>query len=83
MLKVTKVIPRKELKIHVTFSDGVSGEIDIKPFIKGGISDELKDKEFFKTVKLDQFSGITWDNGFDFCPKVLMQLVQDDLKKIA
>ena len=60
--------------IHVEFSNGLTANIDIKPFIRGGISDDLKDEEVFKSVKLDNLSGICWNNGFDFCSDVLLEL---------
>jgi len=27
-----------------------------------------------ENVKIDEFGGITWDNGFDFCPNYLREL---------
>jgi hypothetical protein len=83
MIKVTNVKPLEDYKILVAFSDGLTADIDIKPFIKGGISDKLKDKEFFKTVKLDELSGIAWDGGFDFCPNVLRDLATGKRKDVA
>jgi hypothetical protein len=50
--------------------------VDIKPFINGGISDALKDEEYFKNVKINEFFGITWENGFDFCPNFLRQYIK-------
>ena len=35
----------------------------------------LGDETFFKTVKIDEAGGIVWDNGFDFCPVFLRQIV--------
>ena len=72
METITNVSPLKDHKVRVIFSDGVCAEIDIRPFIKdGGISQQLNDETFFKSVKLDETGGITWDNGFDFCPVFL------------
>ena len=79
MIKVTGVKALNNKLIRVEFSDGLTADIDIKPFIRGGISDDLKDEEVFKSVKLDNLSGICWSNGFDFCSDVLLELANNDL----
>ncbi len=58
MIKVISVKALNDKLIHVVFSDGLTADIDIKPFISGGISDDLKHEEVFKSVKLDDLSGI-------------------------
>lgn len=84
MIKVTEVHPLPDYKVKVSFSDGVSAELDMKPFIKGGMSDSLRDIKFFNQVKVDDFSGVSWPNGFDFCPKFLWQLaMQGQGKAVA
>jgi len=75
------VKPLKNRKIEVLFNDGVRAEIDIRPFIKpSGISQPLNDDNFFYTVKIDEAGGITWSNGFDFCPVFLRQVVNSERK---
>jgi len=37
-------------------------------------SAKLLDKKYFEKVKIDEFGGITWDNGYDFCPNFLREL---------
>ena len=32
------------------------------------------DDDFFKRVKIDEFGGIVWENGFDFCPNYLREI---------
>jgi len=75
METIKTVIPLKDHKISVVFSDDVRAEIDIRPFIKSeGISKQLNDETFFKSVKLDETGGIMWSNGFDFCPVFLRKI---------
>lgn len=45
------------------------------PFIKSGVSKELKDSEYFKKVKVEE-GYITWPNGYDFCPEFLYDHAQ-------
>ena len=76
METITFVKPLKDKKIEVFFNDGIRAEIDIRPFIKSnGISQPLNDETLFNTVKVDEAGGITWDNGFDFCPVFLREIV--------
>jgi hypothetical protein len=73
MNQVIAVSPNGDYKLSVTFSDGFIGELDVIPFIKGGISEKLRAPDFFNTVKIDEFGGIFWANGFDFCPNFLYE----------
>jgi hypothetical protein len=73
MNQVISVSPKGEYKLIITFSDGFTSELDVIPFIKGGISEKLKEPDLFNTVKIDEFGGISWANGFDFCPNFLYE----------
>jgi len=70
---IVKVGPIEDYSIRIQFDDGVVKTIDIKPFIDGGISTELRDINFFNRVYLDNGS-VTWPNGYDFCPVFLRNL---------
>ena len=83
MEKIIEVKPLDNFKVKVKFADNFSAEVDIKPFIRGGISDALKDKSFFQNVKVDDFNGISWDNGFDFCPNFLREYIESGRKKLS
>lgn len=60
--------------LRITFEDKTEVILNVRPFITGGISERLLDQDFFKTVKIDEFGGIGWENGFDFCPNFLREL---------
>ena len=76
MSEVIDVKAYDDLRLEIIFSDNHHSVIDIKPFIRGGISDRLLDKNYFKSVKIDEFGGICWENGFDFCPNFLKSIAQ-------
>jgi len=84
MQTVIKVKPFDNHFIWVLFADNFDATIDIKPFIKTGISAKLLDLNYFKQVSIDEFGGIAWDNGFDFCPNYLREFIekQKDLQMI-
>jgi len=83
MIKLASVTPIKDKIIKVVFSDGRESNIDIKPFIRGGISDDLEDDNIFNSVKLDNLSGICWENGFDFSLDIILELANIDAKQVA
>ena len=73
--------------IRIRFADNFDATINIKPYITTGISAKLLDVDYFNKVKIDAFGGITWENGFDFCPNYLRELADkaylSDLPGIA
>jgi len=76
MQTVIKVKPLNNHLLWVLFADNFDATIDIKPFIKSGISAKLSDLNYFRQVKIDEFGGITWENGFDFCPNYLREIIE-------
>jgi hypothetical protein len=71
ILNIEEVKPLDNFLLEVIYEDGLKKYIDVKPFIKNGVSSALKDKGFFNKVFIDNGS-VTWENGFDYCP-VLMR----------
>jgi len=77
MNEVSKIELLGEYRIKVSFKDGYSKDIDFLPFIGGGISEKLKNPEYFSKAEIESGGGITWPNGFDFCPNFLKQYAED------
>jgi len=78
--KINNIVSVEVLKnffLKVTFDDGEQKTIDMKPFIGGGISEELKDPAYFEKVYIDN-GAITWPNGYDFCPVYLKNELTND-----
>ena len=71
MDRVISVKPLENYLLEIEFADGFHKVIDVKPFIGKGISAALKEKSYFRQVKLEDGGGIAWDNGYDFCPNFL------------
>ncbi len=68
--RVKNVKTENNYFINLTFENGENGVFDVKPYLEMGIFKELKDENYFKTVK--PFLGsIQWPNGQDFCPDTL------------
>lgn len=60
--------------IWLKFKDGTVSVIDFKKYLGYDISKELLKEENFKRVSIESGGGITWYNGYDFCPNYLKQL---------
>ena len=65
-------------RLELTFDDGKTGEVDLQHIISfNGIFKPLKNKMFFKTVKVNKDIGtICWDNGADISPGYLYENIQ-------
>ena len=59
--------------VHLQFTDGTSRKVDLEPFLRGKIFEELRrDENAFRAVRVDERMGtIVWENGADIDPDVL------------
>lgn len=76
MNEVIEIKVLDNYKIRIKFKDGFSKEIDFSQFICEGISQKLNDKDYFKLVEIESGGGITWPNGYDFCPNFLREIAE-------
>lgn len=68
--------------VWLKFEDGFTTELDLKPFLGEGIAKDLLKKEKFMTLGLDGSGGITFSNGFDFCPNFLRMLANEKMESL-
>lgn len=78
MTKVRNIEILKNYNIKIEFNDGFKSIINFKPYIGKGISKPLLNKNYFKKVKKESGGGITWPNGYDFCPDFLRQISKNN-----
>ena len=72
ILHVVDVKYVRDYIIWVRFNDGIDGEVDLSAELEGEVFGSLKDKDLFKTVKVDPLlQTIVWDNGADLAPEFL------------
>lgn len=75
--KVTSAKYVKNFTIHLSFSDGTEGDIDLSDELYGEIFEPLHDQTAFKAFKIHpEFRTLFWDNGADFAPEFLYEKVQ-------
>ena len=78
-----------ELKIVENYTlwlkskDGFSGKINLRPFLGEGLAKDLLERRNFETVSLENGGGISFSNGYDFCPNFLRMLVEEALSNCS
>ncbi len=61
--------------LRLTFNDGTSKQVNVRPLLAGTIFEPLKDPAYFALVTLDALCGtVVWPNGADFAPEALREL---------
>ncbi|CAN5429063.1 hypothetical protein BH10BAC3_BH10BAC3_31650 [soil metagenome] len=70
MYKITSVKPLDNYRLELAFNGWETRVFDVKPYLNSGIFNELKDKTYFKNVRLN-LDSISWQNGQDFSPETL------------
>ena len=63
--------------IHVRFSDGTEGDIDLSQELHGEVFEPLEDPETFKRFSIHpDFHTLCWPNGAGFAPEFLYEKVR-------
>lgn len=58
--------------IWIKFNNGIEGEVDLESELTGEVFGPLKDKEQFRSFKIDPtLDTIVWENGADLAPEFL------------
>ncbi|GMO57396.1 MAG: hypothetical protein Ta2A_02900 [Treponemataceae bacterium] len=85
MVWVVKAELLDTYKVFVEFNDGISGIIDFKEKLSNDhrqIINDLLDLDKFKTVRVD-LDTLCWDNGVDFAPEYLYEIINKGKKNVA
>ena len=69
MIRITAIKYLEDYKIKVFFDDGISKVLDFEKLIEfKGVALPLKDKNYFKSVKIIRNGrGFAWENEYDCC----------------
>jgi len=67
----------EDFTVHVRFTDGTEGDVDLSKELHGEIFEPLKDLSYFRQFMAnDELHTITWPNGADFAPEFLYKKVR-------
>lgn len=63
--------------IHLRFTDGTEGDVDLRDELYGEIFEPLRDRTLFQQFSVHpEFHTLTWPNGADIAPEFLYEKVQ-------
>ncbi len=79
LIKISRAKYIENYKVHLHFSDGLTGIVDLEAEIYGEVFEPLKDKNYFKSFVKDRWT-IGWACGADFAPEFLHELTQKQNK---
>jgi hypothetical protein len=82
MIKVDYVEVRDNYILFAKLSNGNKGFFDVKPYLDKGIFTELKDENYFRSVKVG-FGGIIWPHEQDFSADTIEYEMQPTTKSVA
>jgi len=74
MNEVTSIKVLNDYQIWIKFKDGIEKIVNFRKFLGKGITKELLEYKNFKKVTIEPGGGISWYNGYDFCPNYLKEL---------
>jgi len=67
----------RDYTIHLRFSDGTEGDVDLRDELYGEIFEPLSAPAFFQQFSVHpDFHTLTWPNGADIAPEFLYEKVQ-------
>lgn len=73
-IHVTEATYKGDHRMHLSFNDGTSGEVDLSEVLTGPVFEPLRDVAYFQRFELEGHT-LTWPNGADFAPEYLHALV--------
>ena len=70
IVKVVSVEPLEDYKLRVKLSDGRRGIFDVSEFVGMGVFQELKDREYFRSVFINH-GTVAWPHEQDIAPELI------------
>lgn len=65
--------------LELTFSDGLTKRVSLRPLLSGPMFEPLLNSEYFARVVVDPVCGtVVWPNGADLAPEALHDLPDED-----
>ena len=73
--RILKIEAMPHMKLRLSYETGEVKMFDVEPYAEGSWFGELKDRSYFKTVRLmPGGTGIEWPDGQDIAPHELYEL---------
>ncbi|MBM4176390.1 MAG: DUF2442 domain-containing protein [Ignavibacteria bacterium] len=68
MKKIIDVKPLKNYTIHVKYSDGMEGAVDLSEFVGKGVFKIWNNYSEFEKVSIGNSGELKWGHNIDICP---------------
>jgi len=82
MISITQVIPLDDFRLRLLFNTGEEGLFDMRSYLERPAFASLRDQNLFRHVMIDEIAGtICWPNGIDFCPDMVYETAQTEVKQ--
>ena len=79
--EVERIDYRHDYIYHITFDDGLNGDVDFAPLLSlGPVFEPLKDIDFFRMATIEG-GTISWPNGADISPESLYERLENADKR--
>ena len=82
MYEVTAIEYRDAYVYWIQFDDGVAGNVDLYPYLKGKVFEPLKDAALFRKAIIEG-GTIAWPNGADIAPETLYEELEMKVSRVA
>ncbi len=69
---VKSIFPKDNYLLDVSFTNGETGILDMKPYLDFGVFCRLKNSDSFKKVRV-AFDTVEWEAGVDLDPEFVYQ----------
>jgi hypothetical protein len=74
---ITEVAVVRHGVLRLTFSDGLSGEVDVLDRMRGPVFEEARTPDGFSRVRVDRETGtVVWPGGADLAPDTLYERIR-------
>ena len=75
--RIVRATHVRDFVLHIQFSDGTRGDVDLAGELEGEVFRPLKDPVYFARFAVHpELRTLTWPNGADFAPEFLYEKVQ-------
>jgi hypothetical protein len=75
MLELVSVTPLPDYKLHVKYSDGVEGDVDLAHLVGNGVFALWNDAASFDMVTIGQHGEVRWNDDIDLCADAIYMQV--------
>ncbi len=77
---ITDVAVSAHGRLHLTFADGLTGDVDVLDRMHGPVFEHARTPEGFAEAHVDRETGtVCWPNGADLAPDTLYERVRTGL----